>query len=184
MVTATPSRGLFAAVAPDVVARASRVRLVLTDCDGVLTDGGIFYSPYGEEMVRFDRRDGMGVERLRALAGIETGIVTRERSEVTARRAEKLGIHELHLGALDKAAVLEDVARRRDLTASQVAFLGDDVNDLPVLARAGLAGCPADAFESVRESCHYVCRAPGGHAAFREFAELVLHAVLRETPRR
>ncbi len=184
MVTASRSRGVFAAVAPDVVARASRVRLVLTDCDGVLTDGGVFYSAYGEEMVRFDRRDGMGVERLRELAGIETGIVTRERSEIAARRAGKLGIHELHLGAFDKAGVLEDVARKRDLTPSQVAFIGDDVNDLPALARAGLAGCPADAFEAVREACHYVTHAPGGHGAFREFAELVLHAVLRETPRR
>jgi 3-deoxy-D-manno-octulosonate 8-phosphate phosphatase (KDO 8-P phosphatase) len=184
VVTATTARGRSASFPPDALERASRVRLVLTDCDGVLTDGGIFYSAYGEEMVRFDRRDGMGVERLRELAGIETGIVTRERSEITARRAGKLGIHLLHLGAVDKAGVLEDVARKRDLTPSQVAFIGDDVNDLPALARAGLAGCPADAFETVREACHYVTRAPGGHGAFREFAELVLHAVLRETPRR
>jgi 3-deoxy-D-manno-octulosonate 8-phosphate phosphatase (KDO 8-P phosphatase) len=135
-------------------------------------------------MVRFDRRDGMGVERLRTLAGVETGIVTKERSEITARRAEKLGIRELHLGALDKAAVLEEVARKRDLVPSQVAFLGDDVNDLPALAKAGLAGCPSDAFGAVRDAAHYVCQSPGGHGAFREFAELVLHAVLREPPRR
>ena len=183
MVNAATARSPFTALTPDVLARASRVRLVLTDCDGVLTDGGVFYSAYGEEMIRFDRRDGMGVERLRALAGIETGIVTRERSEVAARRAEKLGIRELHLGTLDKAAALEDIARRRDLSPSQVAFLGDDANDLAALARAGFAGCPADAFEPVRDACHYVCHAPGGHGAFREFAEIVLHAVLRESPR-
>ena len=183
MVTAAPFRGVFAAVSPDVLARAARVRLVLTDCDGVLTDGGVFYSAYGEEMVRFDRRDGMGVERLSALAGIETGIVTQERSEIAARRAEKLGIRELHLGTFDKATAIQEIARKRNLSPSQIAFLGDDANDLAALEKAGLAGCPADAFDPVRDACHYVCRASGGHGAFREFAELVLHAVLRETPR-
>jgi 3-deoxy-D-manno-octulosonate 8-phosphate phosphatase (KDO 8-P phosphatase) len=184
MVTAADARGLYASLAVGLLARATRIRLVLTDCDGVLTDSGVLCSAYGEEMVRFDRRDGMGVQRLRALAGIETGIVTQECSEITARRAEKLGIHELHLGALDKASVLENVAEKRGLLPAQIAFLGDDVNDLPAMARAGLAGCPSDAFEAAREAAHYVCRAPGGHGAFREFAELVLHAVLRETPRR
>ena len=184
MVTAAAARGPFGSLAADVLARAARIRLVLTDCDGVLTDGGVLCSAYGEEMVRFDRRDGMGVERLKALAGIETGIVTRERSEITARRAAKIGIRELHLGVLDKAAVLENVAGKYGLTPERIAFLGDDVNDVPALGRAGLAGCPADAFEAAREAAHYVCRAPGGHGAFREFAELVLHAVLREMPGR
>ena len=163
--------------------RARRVKLVLTDCDGVLTEAGVWVSPRGEEAKRFSLRDGMGVERLRLLAGIETGIVTREDSEIVRKRAEKLGIAELHLGVSRKATAVREVAARRGLALPQLAFLGDDVNDLGAMEAVGFSACPADAFPAVKERAHFVCQSPGGQGAFREVAELILLALFGETPR-
>jgi len=157
--------------------KAAGIRLVLTDCDGVLTDAGVYYSSRGEEMKRFSLRDGMGVERLRSEAGIETGIVTRENSGTVARRAARLAIQELHQGATDKLSVVRRIAARRRLDLTAIAYIGDDVNDLDVLRCVGLSACPADAVRQVREIVDYVCEAPGGHGAFRETAELILDAL-------
>jgi 3-deoxy-D-manno-octulosonate 8-phosphate phosphatase (KDO 8-P phosphatase) len=162
----------------DILSRVRRLKLVLTDCDGVLTDGGVYYSDRGEELKRFSIRDGMGVERLRELAGIETGIVTGEFSQSIVRRAEKLAIHECHLGSRDKAATVRAILERRNLGFNEVAYLGDDVNDLPVFSNIGLAACPSDAFESVKSVAHVILGRPGGHGAFREFAEIILRVRL------
>ncbi|MBK8164510.1 MAG: HAD family hydrolase [bacterium] len=151
------------------------IRLVLTDVDGVLTDGGVYYSERGEELKRFDLRDGMGVSRLRD-AGLECGIVTGEDSPIVQRRAAKLGIDELHLGIADKSAVLDRILERRGLTAAQVAYIGDDVNDAAVMSRVGFTGAPADAQPGIVALADHVCNAPGGHGAFREFIELILAA--------
>ncbi|WP_310393424.1 HAD-IIIA family hydrolase [Hymenobacter sp.] len=156
-----------------VHAKARRIKLVLTDCDGVLTDGGVYYSERGEEMKRFNIRDGMGVERLR-LIGIATGIVTGEMSPSVARRAEKLRITELHLGAKDKATLLVTILTRLGLQAEEVAFIGDDTNDVEILGLVGLAACPGDATDFARRVAHYHCAAFGGHGCFRELAELII----------
>jgi 3-deoxy-D-manno-octulosonate 8-phosphate phosphatase (KDO 8-P phosphatase) len=161
---------------PDIALRARRLKLVLTDCDGVLTDGGVYYSASGEELKRFDIRDGMGVGRLRNLAGIETGIVTGENSPSVAQRASKLGITEYHPGSKDKASTLLAILERRRLRVEEVAYLGDDVNDLPAFAIAGLTACPCDALGEVKAAADLVLENPGGHGAFREFAEIVLQA--------
>jgi 3-deoxy-D-manno-octulosonate 8-phosphate phosphatase (KDO 8-P phosphatase) len=160
----------------DIADRARRIKLILTDCDGVLTDGGIYYSAQGEELKRFNIRDGMGVERLWKLAGIETGIITGELSPSVSKRAEKLAIIECHLGAKDKAATVRAILERRRLSSADVAYLGDDVNDLPAFALVGLTACPGDAFDAVKTAAHLVLAKPGGHGAFREFAELILRA--------
>ena len=157
----------------DLAAKARRIKLVLTDCDGVLTDGGVYYGESGEVLKRFNIRDGMGVERLRAV-GVETGIVTGERSPSVMRRAEKLKISELHLGIKDKAPLLGEILERLGLTAEQVAFIGDDTNDVAILGLVGLAACPGDATAFAREAADYRCRARGGHGAFRELAELII----------
>ncbi|MDX2193993.1 MAG: HAD-IIIA family hydrolase [Gemmatimonadales bacterium] len=149
---------------------------MLTDVDGVLTDAGVYVGPEGEVMKRFTVRDGMGVERLRTLAGLETGIITRERSPIVERRAEKLRITELHLGVLDKLPCARSIAERRGIPLSAVAYIGDDVNDLELLGAVGLSACPADAEPPVRGVVHHVCAARGGHGAFRELAELILAA--------
>ena len=157
----------------DLAAKARRIKLVLTDCDGVLTDGGVYYGENGEVLKRFNIRDGMGVERLRAV-GVETGIVTGERSPSVMKRAEKLKISELHLGIKDKAALLGEILARTGFRAEQVAFLGDDTNDVEILGLVGLAACPGDATVFAREAADYRCRARGGHGAFRELAELII----------
>ena len=157
--------------------RLRRVKLVLTDCDGVLTDGSVYYSELGERFKRFNIRDGMGVERLRVLANVESAIVTGEVSESVVRRAEKLGIVECHLGAKDKASVVRSILARRDLSGAEVAYLGDDVNDLPGFELAGVTACPRDAVDEIKMRADIVLTHRGGEGAFREFAEILLVAV-------
>lgn len=156
--------------------RASAIKLLLTDVDGVLTDNGVYYSANGEELKRFSFRDGMGVERLKKLASVETGIITRENSKPVARRAEKLNIRELHFGILDKSATLDFIIRDRNLSKDQIAYIGDDVNDKEIMERVGLCACPSDAMGVVKGISHYICRSAGGHGAFREFAELIVES--------
>ena len=160
----------------ELLRRGRATRLVVTDVDGVLTDGGVYYSARGEELKRFSIRDGMGVERLRD-AGVETAIVTGERSECVLRRAEKLGVvHTLH-GVRDKRVALAQLRERAGGSLADLAWIGDDVNDLPALelvGEHGLTGAPDDAMPEVLDRVHHRCAAPGGHGAFRDFAEWIL----------
>jgi 3-deoxy-D-manno-octulosonate 8-phosphate phosphatase (KDO 8-P phosphatase) len=155
-------------------AKASRIKLLLTDVDGVLTDNGVYYGESGEVLKRFSIRDGMGVERLRKLCGIDTGIVTGELSPSVARRAEKLHITQLHLGVKDKPGRLAEIMAKTQLGWEEIAFIGDDVNDLEVLGRVGLSACPADAMVDVSRVVAYRCETKGGYGAFREFAERII----------
>jgi 3-deoxy-D-manno-octulosonate 8-phosphate phosphatase (KDO 8-P phosphatase) len=160
----------------ELTLRASRVKLVATDVDGVLTDGGVYYSEHGEALKRFSVRDGMGVERLRN-EGVEIAFVTREQSPIVARRAEKLQVHLCYLGVGDKKAVLPRLLGDAGIDASQLAYIGDDVNDagiMSLVARDGLVGAPLDAIPSLLHGAHYRCRRPGGHGAFRDFAEWII----------
>jgi 3-deoxy-D-manno-octulosonate 8-phosphate phosphatase (KDO 8-P phosphatase) len=156
--------------------RAANLRLVVTDVDGVLTDGGVYYSERGEALKRFSVRDGMGIERLRA-DGVETAFMTREASAIVARRAEKLGLRYVYLGVSDKRAALPRLLEEAGVRLAQVAYIGDDVNDTEIMnavSRLGLVGAPRDAALSVAQVAHRWCTAPGGHGAFREFAEWLL----------
>jgi len=173
--------------AGELARRAARLRLVLTDSDGVLTDTGVYYSERGEELKRFSIRDGMGVERLRN-AGIETGIVTGERSPSVLRRAEKLGLRHVLLGVKDKLGAVRALCQEHGYTLEEIGFIGDDVNDLELLdvvTAQGLTAAPADGLPSVLEVVIHVCSAPGGHGAFRDFAEWILgHRAATPSPRR
>ena len=162
--------------------KAARIKLVLTDCDGVLTDGGVYYGELGEVLKRFNIRDGMGVVRLRELVGVETGIVTGETSPSVVTRAAKLKITELHLGAGDKLAVLAEILLRTGLDANEIAFIGDDVNDLGILQAVGFSACPVDATRQNKAVVDYCCETPGGQGCFRELAELIIEAKLRNGP--
>jgi 3-deoxy-D-manno-octulosonate 8-phosphate phosphatase (KDO 8-P phosphatase) len=176
MVTALPFRPRCGSTPDDLAPRAQRLSLVLTDCDGVLTDGGVYYGDAGEVLKRFSVRDGMGVERLRE-AGIDTAIGTREASATVARRAEKLRLPQLFLGVRDKEAHLEVILRQTRRNLDELAFIGDDVNDLGLLtaiAALGLTGAPADAMPEVAAAAHYRCPSRGGYGAFRDFAEWIL----------
>ncbi|HWQ27280.1 MAG TPA: HAD-IIIA family hydrolase [Chlorobaculum sp.] len=160
----------------ELKSRASRIKLVLSDNDGVFTDNGVYYSEKGEEFKRFSIRDGMGVERLRA-HGIETGIITGEVSPSLVRRAQKLRIESLYLGVSDKLSRLDDVLRDTGLSVSEIAYIGDDVNDLGIMgaiAPGGIVGCPGDGMHFVEPYLHYRCVADGGRGAFREYAEWLI----------
>lgn len=159
-----------------LLSKAVRIRLVITDVDGVLTDGGVYYSARGEELKRFSLRDGMGVQRLRELCQVETAIITGENSEIVSRRAEKLQIREVHLGVKDKLSVFKDLCTRLSLQPSEVAYIGDDYNDLEVLKACGLSAAPADALPKIREIVDYETEHSGGQGAFRDLAELIIQA--------
>ena len=166
----------------DLGARATRIAMVLCDNDGVLTDGTVWVSERGEEMVAYSRRDGMGVQRLRE-RGVATAIITREQSAFVRRRAEKLELPHLWLGVRDKRAHLGRVLAETGLAVEQLAYIGDDMNDLDVIAAIGAAGltaAPADAVPEIKRAVHYVCDAAGGRGALREVAEWLLR--LREAP--
>lgn len=156
--------------------RASQIKLVLTDCDGVLTDTGVYYSADGEVMKRFSIRDGMGVERLRKYANVESGIVTGEATEIVRKRAEKLKMNEIHLGINYKDRQLKEIFERRNLKPEEVAFIGDDSNDVTVMRLAGLTACPNDATQFAKNESDIILKTNGGYGAFREFAEIIIEA--------
>lgn len=151
------------------------LRLFATDVDGVLTDAGMYYSESGDEWKKFNTRDGMGLKLLQG-AGIITAFVTMEDTKLVTRRAVKLAIPEVHQGVRDKLSVLRDMAGRHGLTLQEVAFIGDDVNDLEALQAVGFSAAPADGLPSVLQVVDYVCRKRGGEGAVREVADLILAA--------
>ena len=151
------------------------IRLFATDVDGVLTDAGMYYAESGDEWKKFNTRDGMGLKLLQR-AGIITAIVTQERTKLVARRAEKLAIPELHQGVLDKLSLVREMAARHGLTLSQVAYIGDDVNDLETLKEVGFSATPADGMPQIVAVVDYVCQKKGGEGAVREICEMILSA--------
>jgi YrbI family 3-deoxy-D-manno-octulosonate 8-phosphate phosphatase len=151
------------------------IRLFATDVDGVLTDAGMYYSESGDEWKKFNTRDGMGIKLLQR-AGLITAIVTQERTRLVARRAEKLAIPELHQGIMDKLTVIREMAARHGLSLRQVAYIGDDVNDIETLKAVGFSASPADGLPQVLQVVDYVCRKNGGEGAVREIAEMILAA--------
>jgi len=159
----------------EIEKKANKIKLVLTDNDGVLTDTGVYYSPKGEEFKRFSIRDGMGVERLRNEVNIETGIITGETSGSVRKRAEKLEITELHLGIKEKDKIFHNILKNKNLLAENVAYIGDDYNDLEIIKLVGLSACPVDAMPAIKELADYICTNKGGNGAFRDFAELLIY---------
>ena len=159
-------------VSPNVL---QRIRLFATDLDGVLTDGGMYYAESGDEWKKFNTRDGMGIKLLQR-AGIITAIVTQERTKLVARRAEKLAIPELHQGVMDKLSLVREMAARHGLTLSQVAYIGDDINDLETLKAVGFSAAPADGMPQVAAVVDYICEKKGGEGAVREIIEMILDA--------
>lgn len=154
--------------------KAEKIKLVITDVDGVLTDTGIYYSPSGEAMKRYSIRDGMGVERLRKYADVETIIITGENSGTVKSRAEKLKITQVYLGVKDKEALLEEIKKKNQLSSENIAYIGDDSNDYDIMKLVGLTATPSDGMSFIKEISDYVCEAKGGYGAFREFAELII----------
>ena len=167
------------AYSESILERASRVRLLLMDCDGVLTDGTIYFLPAPDgrvaETKAFDCHDGIALTWIRR-AGLETGIITGRGGLAVQERARSSGMRYLIEGRTDKLASFNEVLQDAGLEASEVAYVGDDITDLPLLGRAGLAVAPANARPEVRERVHLVTESCGGHGAIRDVVELLLKA--------
>lgn len=159
----------------DILQRANGVRMLVFDVDGVLTDGSLFYDNQGQEYKAFNSRDGHGIKMLSA-SGVETGIITGRTSQIVLHRARNLGITHIYQGAEDKLVAFHNLLRETGLTAQQIAYMGDDVVDLPVLNRCGLAITVPDAPDEVKHRCHIVTQANAGRGAAREVCELIMRA--------
>jgi 3-deoxy-D-manno-octulosonate 8-phosphate phosphatase (KDO 8-P phosphatase) len=155
--------------------KAQRIKLLLLDVDGVLSDGRIVVDNEGEEMKYFDARDGHGI-RLLARAGIEVGLLTGRSSRVVSHRARDLGIRMVYQKVFNKVDAYQKIKRRKRLTDLEVAYVGDDIVDLPVLRRVGLSIAVRDAWEGLKNKVDYVTEQKGGRGAVREVVEMLLHA--------
>ncbi len=159
----------------ELLRRASGVRLAIFDVDGVLTDGRLYFLSDGSEFKTFNTLDGHGIKMLGA-SGVVTAIISGRKTPVVERRAANLGIAHLYQGREDKLVVLDELLAQLGLDYAQVAYLGDDLPDLPVIRRVGLGMAVASADGFVREHAHGVTQAAGGQGAAREFCELILQA--------
>lgn len=155
--------------------RAKEIQLLLLDVDGVLTDGSIVYGNGGTELKGFNIKDGFGIRLLRE-AGVEVGIITARRSEAVERRAQDLKLAHLYQGVANKIEAFAEILAAQKLTPRQVAYMGDDWLDLPLLSRVGLAVTVADGVAEVKAVAHYVTREAGGRGAVRELCELIIEA--------
>ncbi len=153
--------------------KLSHIKALVLDCDGVLTDGRLYYGADGIALKAFDVKDGYGLVKLRE-AGVRVAILSADRAPLVEKRAQVLGIADVQQGVRDKAGALRAFAEQYLLDVSEIAYVGDDLNDLDAAAIAGLAFAPADAVEAVRRKVDHVTRASGGRGAVREVAELIL----------
>ena len=171
--TATPRSAL---------GRASRIRLLVLDVDGVLTDGVLVYGASGEETKRFHVRDGLAIQAARR-AGLEIAVVSGRASAAVTRRMSELGVVEVHQGVADKESLLRGLLARLGVKPAETAVMGDDLLDLPLMRIVGLAMAPSDAVPEVRRAARWVSGATGGHGAVREAVEVLLRSRKAWPPR-
>lgn len=154
----------------DKVSDTKKIKMFLTDCDGCLTDGGMYYSENGDELKKFNTKDGMGLSNIRN-KGVVIGIITGENTKIVERRAEKLHINELHQGVTDKLSVVRELAKKYHVSLEEVAYVGDDVNDIPVMEQVGFPCTVNDANSKVKELAAYISSYNGGDGAIRDIIE-------------
>lgn len=159
----------------DLRERARKIQLVAMDVDGVLTDAGMYYTELGDELKKFNTRDGMGIARVRE-AGLKTAILTGESTQLVVRRGAKLKIDHVFIGVSDKLGCMKSLLETLGLTLEQVAYIGDDLNDYELLCHVGLAAAVRDASRLPKSVAHVVTEAKGGEGAVRELCELILDA--------
>jgi YrbI family 3-deoxy-D-manno-octulosonate 8-phosphate phosphatase len=152
-----------------------KIKLLLLDVDGVMTDGGIYFTEGGDELKKFNIHDGYGIMKLRKM-GLTIGIITGRISKLVARRAQELGISEVHQNLENKLASYEAIKTKLNLSNSEIAYIGDDEPDIPVLKSVGFSACPANAVSAVRKLADYVCTCRGGEGAVREVIDLILES--------
>lgn len=154
------------------------VRILMLDCDGVLTDGGMYFDSSGQAMKRFDVKDGLGLVRL-AEMDFPTAVVSGDRSAISAARCDVLRITYVVLGRMDKEAAVMELLEETGVPAQSAVYIGDDITDLPALHMVGLGVAVADAVDVVREQADWVTRRPGGHGAVREVCDAIIEQLTR-----
>ena len=159
----------------DLFEKAKHIRLVIFDVDGVLTSGRLFYSQHGTELKDFHAHDGLGMKMLQQ-SGVQIAIITARESAAVAKRMQDLGIAHVYQGQRDKLSAYEDLKKKLNLVDRQIAYLGDDLPDLPVLRRVGLSATVANAPLVIRDHVLWITEAKGGEGAAREFCELIMRA--------
>lgn len=159
----------------DAIARAARVRLLIFDVDGILTDGSLYFGPEGEIIKNFNVLDGHGIKLLQQF-GVSVAIISARQSQIVARRTEDLGITQIRQGVHDKRLAFEQLLLQNEINADLCGFVGDDIIDLPVLTRVGFAASVPNGHPEVRTRVHYVTQAQGGRGAAREICDFILRA--------
>lgn len=150
-----------------------KIKLLILDCDGVLTDGKIIYNDKGAEIRNFSAKDGLGIKMM-MFAGIEVAVISGKNSETLSKRCENLGIKYLHQGIRNKLPVAEKLLEKLNLNWENVAYMGDDWNDYPVIKKVNLSGAPDDAMEDFKVKVNFISSRKGGEGAVREFIEFIL----------
>lgn len=156
-----------------IVEKARRIKMLITDIDGVMTDGRIVYSIYGDELKFFDVTDGFGISLLNR-AGIKTVIITAKKSRIVKMRARDLKVLKAYAGFIDKLIPFNDVLKRYNIPPEEICFIGDDLIDVPILRRVGLAVSVPNAVAEVKAIAHHITLKPGGRGAVRELCDLIL----------
>jgi YrbI family 3-deoxy-D-manno-octulosonate 8-phosphate phosphatase len=150
----------------------AKIKIILTDVDGVLTDGGMYYSDKGEIMKKFNTRDGMAIELLKH--DIKTIFVSKEKSKIAIKRASKIKASDVFIGVTKKESLLPRICKKYTVNPGEIAYIGDDVNDLEIMKLVGFSATPNDGVDKVKSIADYVCEKKGGDGAFRELADLII----------
>jgi len=153
--------------------KCKKIKIVLTDVDGVLTDGGMYYSSKGDVMKKFHVRDGMGVTLLRKNK-IPTIIVTKEKNPIIRQWAKKMKIEKVYEGILQKEVIINEIYKTFNVTPQELAYIGDDVNDVELMKKVGFSAAPKDGAEQIKKVADYICKSKGGEGVLREIADIIL----------
>ena len=155
--------------------KLKKIKLVISDVDGVLTDGGMYYNEEGEYMKKFNTRDSMGMELL-LQKGIKTILMTRENSKIVKERVKKIKIVDLYSDVIKKEEMIPEILKKYDVSSDEIAYIGDDVNDVEIMKIVGFSATPFDGNFVVKENVDYTCKMEGGKGAFREIADLLIRS--------
>ena len=163
-------------ISKKIIQKCKLIKLVITDVDGVLTDGGMYFSEKGELFKKFNTKDGMGVELLHK-ASIKTVFLTGENSKIVKIRAKKVNADDCHINIKQKEKIFSEICKKFNVKPLNVAYIGDDVNDLKIMSCVGLTACPSDAQKQIKLISDLKCEREGGKGAFREFANVILDSL-------
>ena len=155
--------------------KCSNIKILLTDVDGVLTDGGMYYSAHGDVMKKFNSKDGMGINILRK-KNIPTVIVTKEKTEIVKKWARTMNVRKVYDGILKKELILEKICKSFKISEKEIAFIGDDVNDLAIMKKVGFSVTPKNGNNAVKKIADYITKCKGGEGAVREITDLIIQA--------